>query len=67
MALGELEVAFLEGDGAVTRDALGRALELEMRELASLCHPKRLIEKSRPLRGPRHSAVQGARAGDERR
>ena len=67
MALGELEVAFLEGDGAVTRDALGRALELEMRELASLCRPKRLVAKSQPLRGTQHSAVQGARTRDERK
>ena len=67
MGLGELEIAFLDGDGAVTRDALGRALELEMRELASLCRSKRVIGKSRPLRGTQHSAVQGARAGDERR
>jgi hypothetical protein len=34
MALGELELAFLDAKGADTWDALGRALELDIHELA---------------------------------
>ncbi len=67
MAMGELELAFLEADGADTRDALGRALELDMHEFARSYRRDRVGARSRTIHNAQPGTAQDSRRDGARR